>query len=123
MNCVYRPNNRSLIFWLWCKRRHWERRDVARFWLGDFADALFRYLIDPDNRVHRNVAAVYALELGFQFLLARINHELRALTKNHFLNLDETIQIALVDLARIYLEYLSLIEEDDFKNGCVGHKF
>src|SRR5690625_6866553 len=66
--------------------------------------------------MHRDVSPLDALELGFELLLAGIDHHLRTLAKDHFLDLDEAEQPSLGDLLGVDLVNFALVEELDSVN-------
>ena len=67
--------------------------------------------------MHGDIGAADAVELGLQALLRRVHQHLRALAEDQLLDLDKTVQVRLIDLLRVDLEDLALIEEDDLENG------
>lgn len=62
--------------------------------------------------MHRHETANHAFELRLELFFARVDHHLRALTKDELLDFQEAPQIALVDLLGVHLEHLALVEEN-----------
>ena len=71
--------------------------------------------------MHRDVAALDALEFGFDAFLARVEHHRRALTEHELFDFDETEHAPMRYLAGEDLVDLALVDEHDFVDVARGH--
>src|SRR5688572_32581847 len=66
-----------------------ELGDVAPLECADLADALLPDLVDANDRMQRQVAALDPGKLGLDALLGRVEDHAAALAEHQFLDLDE----------------------------------
>src|SRR5688572_33228954 len=98
-----------------------ELGDVAPLERADLADALLPDLVDADDRVQRQVAALDPGKLGLDALLGRVENYAAALPEHQFLDLDEAEEVAMADLAGVDLVDLALVDEHDPEYVTGGH--
>src|SRR5690349_1930972 len=92
-----------------------ERHDLAGAFRerADLGSAGLVDLVDADHRVHRDVAAHDAFELGLELFLARVDHDARLFAEHQLLDLDESQQRTMADVAGVDLVDLPLVHEGD----------
>ena len=71
--------------------------------------------------MHRQVGALHVLEFGFDLLLGRVDDNRRALTKNEFLDFDESEQAAVANAAGVDFIDLSLAQEGNSIESVLAH--
>ena len=102
---------------------HGEGRHVPALGrLRDPARPLLLDLVHADDRVHRQVAALDAVELALQALLGGVDHDPRLLPEDEPLDLDEAEQAALAHALRVDLVDLALVEERDLVQPLACHR-
>ncbi len=64
--------------------------------------------------MHGDEAALHAVELGAQLVLAGVDDHLGLLAEDVVLHLDEAVEVALVDVVRVDLVDLTLVVKQHF---------
>ena len=90
--------------------------------LGDPGGPLFFHLVDTNDRMQGDVAALDPGELILEFFFRGIDQNRRPLPKHQLLDFDETPHIALENLPGEDLKHLASVLEDHLVNGLLAHK-
>ena len=105
--------------------RHGEGRYVARSLRGgdDLVHALLFHLVDPHDRLQRNVGPLDAREFRLELLLRGVHEHAAALPEKNILHLDERVQIALAYLPGMELVDVPVVMEDHAVGALGFHGF
>ena len=75
--------------------------------------------------MHRDITSFDALKLSLELLLRRIDQQATALTEDKFLDFDETIEIARVNLPRENFKHFVLTDKLNAESrvGSLSHRY